>query len=60
MNDFEIALERYQKAYLLMKKKELENYHLKVVHFIAIAVDLVKIPPSHSELCEQLDDLITE
>ena len=61
MNDFEVALERYQRAYQLMKKKErLKNFvglNTKGSAFYRYYSDPSQNPPSHSELCRQIDSL---
>ena len=59
MNDFEIALERYHKAYQLMKKKERLKKELppKGSAFYRYYSDPNQNPPSHSELSRQIDEL---
>ena len=59
MNDFEIALERYQKAYQLQQKKERLKKELppKGSAFYRYYSDPSQNPPSHSELCRQIDEL---
>ena len=59
MNDFEIALERYRKAYQLQQKKERLKKELppKGSAFYRYYSDPSQNPPSHSELCRQIDAL---
>ena len=59
MNDFEIALERYRKAYQLQQKKERLKKELppKGSAFYRYYSDPSQNPPSHSELCRQIDEL---
>ena len=59
MNDFEIALERYHKAYQLQQKKERLKKELppKGSAFYRYYSDPSQNPPSHSELCRQIDSL---
>jgi len=55
MNDFEIALDRYQRAYQLMMKKERLKREMppKGSAFYRYDSD----SPSHSELYRQIDNL---
>ena len=59
MNEFQIAFERYQRAYHLMKKKERLKKELppKGSAFYRYYSDPSQNPPSHSELCRQIDEL---
>ena len=59
MNDFEVALDRYQRAYELMKKKERLKKELppKGSAFYRYYSDPSQNPPSHSELSRQIDEL---
>ena len=58
-NEFQIAFERYERAYQLMKKKERLKKELppKGSAFYRYFIDSDKNPPSHAELCRQIDSL---
>jgi hypothetical protein len=59
MNEFEIALNRYEKAYRLMKKKEQLKRELppRGSSFYRYFSDPEKNPPSYDTLCKQIDSL---
>ena len=59
MNEFQIAFERYERAYQLMKKKERLKKELppKGSAFYRYFIDSDKNPPSHAELYRQIDSL---
>ena len=59
MNEFQIAFERYERAYRLMKKKEQLKKELPPPGsaFYRYFIDPDKNPPSHEELCRQIDAL---
>jgi|TARA_B100000085_G_scaffold32864_1_gene27060 hypothetical protein len=59
MNEFQIALERYERAYRLMKKKEQLKKELPPPGsaFYRYFLDADKNPPSYDTLCNQIDSL---
>jgi len=59
MNDFEIALDRYQRAYQLMMKKERLKREMppKGSAFYRYYSDSSQNPGSYSELYRQIDNL---
>ena len=62
MNDFEIALDRYQRAYQLLKEKERLKKELppRGSAFYRYFLDPEKNPPSYDEQCKKIDALTYE